>query len=161
MEICLSCYKYACQCDCSYKDNIIEVDDDFADIILELNELFSRFQLNIKTRFCCAGHIANTDTNSILHAYILFEGDFFQITYFLSGLDRVLNEPLFVKNPELKLSFDVFNDEEAISYRLSVSLDKDTYDLSDKILFMQGKVRLMKFLADKIKAKWDEYECDF
>lgn len=167
MRVCLSCYRYAtdCICDKSNKQsNIVEIDDDFADIILELNELFSYFQINVKTIFCCAGHLIPINVAPdlfMLQSYIMFEGDFMQFAYFLYGIDKVQEEALFKDNPNLTLSIKVFNQEEC-HYKLSVQMKTNKLPtLQDKILFMQGKVRMMKFLADKIKQKWDDYNAEW
>lgn len=165
MKVCLSCYRYETDCSCDKTDKqpeIVEVDDDFADIILELNETFSYFGINVRTKFCCAGHltprIIDQNRETTLYSYILFEGHFLQFVYFMYGWDKIQEEPLFKDNPSLSISLDVFNQEEC-RYKFSVSVRTDsTPTLQDKILFMQGKVRMMKFLADKIKEKWDDYE---
>lgn len=169
MKVCLSCYQYETKCLCNKSNKqpeIVEIDDDFADLILELNELFSYLGLDLRTKFCCAGHLTPREIapniTSALHSYIMFEGNFLQFAYFINGLDKVQEEPLFKNNPDLVFSADVVNQEEQ-QYTLSVGINKFQvkYTLEDKILFMQGKTRMMQFLSDIIKRKWMEIDNDW
>ena len=153
MYICLSCLNYTTDCQCQHetkrsKKQIVEIDDDFADLILNLNRVFTALKLDLKTIFCCAGHVVPKITSEFF-AYIMFEGDFWQFMNLIRGIDKIQKEPLFKRNPDLDFSASVFNAEKC-HYTLSVHLHRYKHTPKNSRLFLKGRDRMIAFLNDKI-----------
>lgn len=65
MELCCSCFEPACTCPTPY---ICDIDDELYDIIVGFNRAFMRLGWDMRTKFCCIGHIREYN----ILPYILF-----------------------------------------------------------------------------------------
>lgn len=157
MKVCASCWSYAKLCSCN-NQHIVTIDDDFVDIVIGLNKVFHKLDWNIRTLFCCAGHIAPVRGNSA-HAYIMFEGDrkYFPILY-----DKFANLELHKFGVEHEIDhFEYF--KFALHIRNNKHILKMT--LEEKINFLKARNIFLEFLTDKIHylnflASYKEIKCN-
>lgn len=147
MLVCRNCWNYARNCECSEPDTV-KIDDDLVDIIIGFNRVFIKLNWNIKTSFCCAGHIAFDGAYhnyTFPQVYILFEGDPKYFNEIKSGTEKLKFKNFF---------FEVLGEEFQKKNRLNISLGTrvytDTLTLKEKICFLKEKVKLLDFFAWKI-----------
>lgn len=157
MLVCSKCWNYyeKCTCSCKQKDLTKNIDDDIVDIVCELNKTFISLNWDIRTAFCCGGHIT-IDADRELpdyatpHCYVMFKGDPSYFHYIWSDSQKLTQE---VESLGCKFRVDIDN-ELYNEYRctLSISSDKNTdnLDLPEKISFLKGKVLFFEFLLKKI-----------
>lgn len=67
MKLCCSCFNSPCTCSTPF---IQEIDDELYDVIVAFNRVFIALGWDIRTKFCCAGHVK--DKYRLQTPYILF-----------------------------------------------------------------------------------------
>lgn len=149
LVVCTNCweYPYYNKCNCPKdKKRYVEIDGDIADVIISLNKAFIKLGWNLRTEYCCAGHLEGDDRYN--RPYILFIGNPIYFHHFIYKYE-FFNEKLAGYPVTFETRMGQYNGQ----YRLTIEVDFHAHvfeSFKDKINFLKVRTIFIECLGELV-----------